>query len=90
MSTWARVDRDGAGHSLTATQDKAARQRFKALMDATEVRRLNERDGIDEEPDHLLVGQRRQDRTDITVIARHWVDLHGPDGVCTCCPRRAS
>lgn len=35
---------------------------------------------------HVRVGQRAQDGTTITLLGTAQ-QLHGPDGVCTCCPR---
>ena len=36
---------------------------------------------------HVRVGQGLRDGTRITLVG-HARDLHGPAGVCTCCPRR--
>jgi hypothetical protein len=36
---------------------------------------------------HLRVGQGRDDRTGVALVG-HARDLHGPEGVCSCCPRR--
>lgn len=36
---------------------------------------------------HVRVGQGRQDGARVRLIG-HARDLHGLDGVCTCCPRR--
>lgn len=37
---------------------------------------------------HVRVGQGREHRTSVHLIG-HAHELHGLDGVCTCCPRRA-
>lgn len=47
------------------------------------------RDMMDENVTHLRVGQGREHRTAVALIG-HARDLHGPDGVCTCCPRRTA
>lgn len=41
---------------------------------------------MDQSLTHLRVGQGRNDGTRITLLG-HAKDLHGPHGVCTCCPR---
>lgn len=91
MSTWQRIDRDGEAHALNAEQDKRARQKFGGLYQTTKTRALAQAiDELDDQPDHLTIGQRSQDGTGVRLIATHWGDLHGPDGVCTCCPRSAA
>ena len=37
---------------------------------------------------HLRVGTWRGPDIDAVTLVGHAADLHGPDGVCTCCPRR--
>lgn len=91
MSTFERIDSQGVAHSLNQAEDKRARQKFRGLMDATARRQgWNTTDPdaereIDEDPPHLITGQRRNDQTEITLIG-HAADLHGR--VCTCCPRK--
>lgn len=87
MTTWARIDSDGNAHPLTQAQDKKARQKYSRLIDTTKMRADDSSEGIDEEPDHITVGQLRRDSTQVRLIglAR---DLHGPEGVCTCCHGR--
>lgn len=89
MSVWERVDATGQAHALTATQDKAARQKFSHLYGVTKNRAdwTGTGDDLDEDPDHLVIGARRGDDTGIRLIGRA-SELHGPTGVCTCCPRR--
>lgn len=52
---------------------KDANARFSSMMDETVT--------------HVRVGQGRRHRTGVALIG-YARDLHGPDGVCTCCPRR--
>ena len=89
MSDWERLGADGVWHPLTKTQDREARSRFKNLMDAREARITENPDAFeDHASNHLEVGSRRGDQTGFTLIG-HAKDLHGPEGVCTCCPRRS-
>ena len=88
MSAWERIDANGQAHALNQKEDKRARQKFAALMDARDRRAKwdsDKRDDIDEEPDHLSVGTRR-DGGGVRLIGMAR-DLHGADGVCTCCTR---
>ena len=43
---------------------------------------------MDELVTHVRVGQGRDHRTSVSLIG-HARDLHGLDGVCSCCVRRA-
>ena len=62
MSIWQRIDENGEAHDLTAAEDKAARQRFRALMDARAQRSTGSLDAIDGQPPHIELG--RADGTD--------------------------
>lgn len=42
---------------------------------------------MDKDVRHVRIGSQRGDNTGIRFIG-HAKDLHGPQGVCTCCPRR--
>ena len=53
--------------------DKEANAHFRRLMDR--------------EVAHIRLGQRRGDDTWVALVGT-LADLHGPQGVCTCCPRR--
>lgn len=89
---WERIDANGDARSLTTVQEKKARQKFTALFGAVKQRRdwdPDKRDEIDEEPDLLVLGGVRRDGTQVKLIGRA-SDLHGPNGVCTCCGGRAS
>jgi hypothetical protein len=44
---------------------------------------------MDQEVPHVRLGQRRGDETYVSYIGT-LAELHGPDGQCRCCPRRAS
>lgn len=44
---------------------------------------------MDEIVTHVRVGQGHRHRTGVALIG-HARDVHGPDGICTCCPRRAA
>lgn len=89
---WQQQTRDGEWVNLNTTADKKARQKFRLLMDTTGNRRdwnPTNREGIDEDPDHLVLGGGRRDGTKVTLIG-FAADLHGPNGVCTCCHGRAA
>lgn len=45
------------------------------------------RNMMDQLVTHVRVGQGREHHTRVTLIG-HAHELHGLDGVCTCCPRR--
>lgn len=47
------------------------------------------RDMMDRLVTHVRVGQGRGHGTSVHFVG-HAHELHGPDGVCTCCPRRAA
>lgn len=58
---------------------KAERERKNANADF--------RNMMDELVTHVRVGQGRDHRTGVQLVG-HARELHGLDGVCTCCPRR--
>lgn len=60
--------------SKAERERRETNSKFSALMDQLET--------------HLRVGAEHKDRTSVTLLG-HARDLHGPAGVCTCCPRRA-
>ena len=89
MSIWQRIDENGEAHDLTAAEDKAARKRFRALMDARAQRSTGSLDAIDGQPPHIELGARRRDGSSVRLIGMAR-DLHGPSGPCTCCHGRGA